>query len=70
MPRDSKQVNVRVSPEVYEVLDSAAFVRGFRGMQELLGPLIEAEATRLAREEPVQDALAARRRQAESGCRR
>lgn len=68
MPRESKQVNVRVTSETFDVLDSAAFVRGYRGMQDLLGPVIEREASRLAREDPVRDALAARRRH--TGARR
>lgn len=64
MPSTPKQVNVRVSREIYDVLDAAAFVRGFRGMQDLVGPVVEREAEKLAQQAPVQDALAARRKQA------
>jgi uncharacterized protein (DUF1778 family) len=66
MPRDSKQVNIRVDPDTYEVLESAAFVRGYRGMQELLEPIIEREVTTWARQAAVRHAIAARRKQAAS----
>jgi hypothetical protein len=54
------QVNVRVPPHVMDVLDAAAFVREYRGLQELVAPELERFANRLRREPAVGAALAAR----------
>jgi len=62
--RDSVQINIRVSTEVEEVLEAAAFVRKYRGMQKLLGPIVGEYAASLAKEEAVQAALRARKQRA------
>lgn len=42
--KDARTIAIRVSPEVWQVLDAARTLRGHRGMQDLLLPVIEAEA--------------------------
>lgn len=61
------QVNVRVPQDVMDVLDAAAFVRDYRGLQELVAPELEDFAKRLRQEPAVDAALAARERRRREG---
>lgn len=61
-PTRSSQINLRVTPEVEEVLEAAVFVHNSRSIQQLLTPVVIELATRLAKEEAVQAALEARQR--------
>ena len=56
-----RQVNIRVDPDVYDVLETVRYLRDLRGMQELLEPVVETFASRAAADERVERALAARR---------
>jgi hypothetical protein len=47
----AKQVNVRVSQMVGDVLEAAVYVREFRGMQDLVAPELERFASAL-RDDP------------------
>jgi predicted Ser/Thr protein kinase len=59
--RESRQVNIRVEREVYDVLETVRYLRDLRGMQELLEPIVERFASSAAEDERVERALAARR---------
>ena len=61
------QVNVRVPQHVLDVLDAAAYVREYRGLQELVAPQLEEFAERLRREPAVHAAIAARERRRREG---
>ena len=65
MPRRKRvplsQINVRVPLEVEEILEAAVFVSRSRSIQQLLAPVVEAHAEKLAEDESVQAALRARR---------
>lgn len=55
-----KQVNVRVSQGVADVLEAAVYVREYRGLQELVEPELERFAAKLRAEPAVIAAIAAR----------
>jgi hypothetical protein len=55
------QINIRVPLEIEEILETAAYLRGQRGLQRLLGPVVADFATELARKPSVQAAIKARR---------
>ncbi|MBA2556567.1 MAG: hypothetical protein H0V12_04355 [Chloroflexi bacterium] len=55
-----KQVNVRVSQGVADVLEAAAYVREYRGLQKLVEPELERFAAKLRAEPAVIAAIAAR----------
>ncbi len=55
-----KQVNIRVSQGVADVLEAAAYVREYRGLQELVEPELERFAAKLRAEPAVTAAIAAR----------
>jgi hypothetical protein len=55
------QINIRVPPEVEEVLKTAAYLEGFRGMQSLLAPVVADFAEQLAKKPSVRAAIKARR---------
>ena len=57
-----KQVNIRVSQGVADALDAAAYVREYRGLQELVAPELEKFADRLRAEPAVVEAINARER--------
>lgn len=59
--RDLPQLNIRISQDVAQVLEAAAFVRGYKGYQELLEPVVQARAAELGADEAVKAAIAARR---------
>ena len=61
--KDDPQVNVRVSPEVFEILEAAIYAKRLRGMQELLRPEIDRIAQRLREEPGVQTAARGRKEQ-------
>jgi hypothetical protein len=63
----AKQVNVRVSQEVADTLDAAAFVREYRGLQELVAPELGRLAERLRREPAVVAAIRARDQRRRTG---
>lgn len=63
----SSQINLRVTPEVEEVLEAAAFVHNSRSIQQLLAPVVVELATKFAQEEAVQAAMNARHRQRARG---
>jgi hypothetical protein len=68
----AKQVNVRVSQSVIDALDAAAYVREYRGLQELVAPELERLAAVLRSEPAVVAAIEAReqrRRQVEANPR-
>lgn len=62
-PTRTSQINLRVTPEVEEVLEAAVFVHNSRSIQQLLTPVVLELATRLSKEEAVQAAISARQRQ-------
>ncbi len=55
------QINIRVPPEIEEVLETVAYLRGYRGLQALLGPVVRDFAVELAKKPSVQAAIKARR---------
>jgi uncharacterized protein (DUF1778 family) len=55
------QINIRVPPEVEEVLKTAAYLEGFRSIQALLAPVVEDFARQLAKKPSVRTAIKARR---------
>ncbi len=54
-------MNVRINPDSLDFLEAAAFVRRFRGLQELLRPIVEQFAEGLAKDPEVHAAVRARR---------
>jgi uncharacterized protein (DUF1778 family) len=65
--RDYPQINIRVPPDVEEVLEAAAFVRKVKNVQALVSPLVIEHARQLAGDSAVQAALDARRQAAAEG---
>lgn len=63
--RDYPQINIRVPPNVGDVLEAARFVRGHATTQELVRSVVIDYAEQLASEEPVRRALEARNLQLE-----
>jgi predicted transcriptional regulator len=59
MSSPNKQLNIRLSPPLYEVLDAAAFVKR-SSPSSLAKETVEAAVERYAKETPVQAALRAR----------
>jgi hypothetical protein len=59
--RVTYQVNIRVEPDVYEVLETVRFLRDLRGLQELLEPVVARFASDVSHDARVQTALEARR---------
>jgi hypothetical protein len=57
---DNPQINVRVEPATMEIFEAAIYARRLRGPQELLGPVLEAFASRIAREPGIQAAIRGR----------
>ena len=57
---DNPQINVRVEPGTMEILEAAIYARRLRGPQELLQPVLEEFASRLAGQPGVQAAIRAR----------
>ena len=55
--RDLRAIAVRVPPEVWNVLDAARMVKGYRGLQDLLRPVLETEADRWSKVEEVKTIL-------------
>jgi uncharacterized protein (DUF1778 family) len=55
------QINIRVPPDVEEVLETAAYLKGYRSLQSLLGPVVRDFAADLAKRPSVQAAIRARR---------
>lgn len=45
-----RQINIRVDRESHRVLEAARFLRGMRGLQDLLAPEVEEYARRLRQE--------------------
>lgn len=52
-----EQINLRLESNTVEVLEAAIYLRRHRGMQELLGPVIEEFAQQLADDETVRRAM-------------
>lgn len=52
-----EQINLRLESNTVEVLEAAIYLRRHRGMQELLGPVIEEFAQQLAEDESVRRAV-------------
>jgi uncharacterized protein (DUF1778 family) len=61
MPRNDPQLNIRLSDEQNEVLEAAAWVKRSSRL-ELGKEAVESMLKRFAKEQAVQDALAARER--------
>lgn len=59
--RDTRQVNIRIERDVFDVLETVRYLRDLRGMQELLEPLVSGFAAEATDDERVQTALEARR---------
>lgn len=60
--RRTKQVNIRVTDEAYEILNAAAFLEGRRGAPELIAPIVDDLVTRLRDDDQVTAVAAARRK--------
>jgi precorrin-3B methylase len=58
--RDLPQLNIRISQQVAQVLEAAAFVHGYKGYQELIEPVVAARAAELGADEAVKAAMAAK----------
>jgi hypothetical protein len=58
--RDLPQLNIRIPQDVAQVLEAAAYVHGYKGLQELIEPVVLARAAELGADEAVKAALAAR----------
>jgi hypothetical protein len=55
-----RQVNLRISASALDVLESAVFVRELRSVQELLQPLVEAQAHSLETDPEIKAAVGLR----------
>lgn len=59
--RVTRQINIRVDSDVYDVLETVRYLRDLRGMQELLEPVVASFALDASVDSNVQQALEARR---------
>lgn len=57
--RDLRAIAIRVSPHASDVFDIARAAYGHRSLQDLLRPLLEAEAQRLSEIPQIREMLAA-----------
>ena len=68
--RVTRQINIRVSSDVYDVLETVRYLRDLRGMKELLEPVLASFAIDASVDANVQQALEARRASLAAASRR
>jgi hypothetical protein len=68
--RVTRQVNIRVDREVYDILETVRYLRDVRGMQELLEPVVASFALDASVDANVRQALDARRASLAAASRR
>jgi len=59
--RDTRQVNIRIERDVFDVLETVRYLRDLRGMQDMLEPLVSSFAADASDDARVQTALEGRR---------